>query len=249
MDSILSAQINIWHNKDEHKKIIEAIEKIPESEWDYETIGLLARAYNNIDDYGAAVKLLESVKEQGENDSLWLFRLGYAYYYLENYEKALELFEKCKAINPNEQDVDYYINESKEELADRFDFPVVRQDKPLSDYTAVIKHENSISMCFYIEREKPFNVGKKMQEINKNAYMNGYNWEAFLNYALAKYAPFILEGMSTDPEAGMYVAYYDLTPENEKRADLFAELIRELIEDENELYRIIREEGENIKWD
>lgn len=78
---------------------------------------------------------------------------------------------------------------------------------------------------------------------------NGYNWEAFFNYYLSKYAQDVMEGLDTDPKAGMYAAYYDLTPENEARAEEFVRIIRSLIENEEELYRIIREEGKNIKWD
>lgn len=117
------------------------------------------------------------------------------------------------------------------------------------NYTAVINHETSISMCFYIENKEPFAIGEKMNEINELAYMNGYNWEAFFNYYLPKYAPEVTTGMSTDPEAGMYVAYYDLTPENEGRAKKFESIIHSLIENPEELYHIVREKGDEIEWD
>ena len=119
----------------------------------------------------------------------------------------------------------------------------------MSDYTAIVKHENSISVCFYVERDKPFDIGEKMNEINEEAYMNGYNWEAFFNFYLPKYAPDVLIGMDNDSEAGMYVAYYALTPENEARAEKFAGIINSLIENEEELYRIVRDEGDEIVWD
>ena len=119
----------------------------------------------------------------------------------------------------------------------------------MGDYTAVVKHKDSISVCFYIEQDKPFAIGEKMNEINEDAYMNGYNWEAFFNYYLPKYAPDVLENMDTDPEAGMYVAFYSLTPENETRAEKFMSIICQLVENEEELYRIVREEGDAIIWD
>jgi len=117
------------------------------------------------------------------------------------------------------------------------------------DYVRCVEHEEGISVCFYIEEEKPFAVGEKMREINDNAYMNGSNWEAFFNYYLPRYAPDVIKEMDTDPEAGMYVAYYDLTPTNKARAEKFAGIICNLIENEEELYRIIREEGADIEWD
>jgi hypothetical protein len=125
------------------------------------------------------------------------------------------------------------------------------EDKDTDTYTYAItvKHENSISVCFYIEHDRILAIGEKMNAINEEAYMNGYNWEAFFNYYLPKYAPDITGGMDSDPEAGMYVAYYSLTPENEARAEKFAQIIISLVENEEELYRIVREEGDEIEWD
>ncbi len=45
------------------------------------------------------------------------------------------------------------------------------------------------------------------KEEKNEAYMNGYNWEAFLNFYLEKYFPEVMTGMSSDPEAGMYAAW------------------------------------------
>ena len=119
----------------------------------------------------------------------------------------------------------------------------------MADYVTTVKHEESISVCFWIEQDKLLAIGNKMNAIKEEAYMNGYNWEAFFNYYLAKYAPDVTEGMDTDPEAGMYAAYYDLTPENEVRAEKFVQIITNLVENEEELYRIVREEGDEIEWD
>lgn len=88
-----------------------------------------------------------------------------------------------------------------------------------------------------------------MNEIREEAYMNGYNGEAFFNFYLPKYDPDIMVGMDTDCEAGMYVACYDLSDENEKRAKKFLALIKSLMENEKELYRIIKEDGDKIEWD
>lgn len=86
-----------------------------------------------------------------------------------------------------------------------------------------------------------------MNEIDEKAYMNGYNWEAFFNYYLSKHAPDVLEEMDTDSEAGTYVACYPLTAKNEARADKFIGIINNLVENEEELYRIVREEGDKIE--
>lgn len=110
------------------------------------------------------------------------------------------------------------------------------------------KYNGQLSVSFYIDGNLK-KIGQNMEKINENAYMNGYNWEAFFNYYLMKNAPDILIGMSTDPEAGMYAAYFDLTPENEIRATKFMEIIQTLFKNEDELYSIVRENGEEIEWD
>ncbi|MFT3950928.1 MAG: Imm51 family immunity protein [Oscillospiraceae bacterium] len=119
----------------------------------------------------------------------------------------------------------------------------------MEGYVIVDRVEEQIQVCFYIENDKPFSIGEKMGEINEDAYMNGYNWEAFFNYYLAKNAPDVLDGMDSDPEAGLYAAYYDYTPENEAKAEKFASIITSLIENPDELFRIIRDEGDEIEWD
>ena len=125
----------------------------------------------------------------------------------------------------------------------------VMKTSATEDCVSVIKDNDSISVAFYIECDKPYEIWRKMHKIDKEAYMNGYNWEAFFNYYLSKYAPDVMKGMQTDPEAGMYAVYYAMSPENERRADKFAEIIRSLVENEDELYQIIREEGNEILWE
>jgi hypothetical protein len=119
----------------------------------------------------------------------------------------------------------------------------------MNDYVSIVKTQKSLSVCLYVEQDKLLSIGERMNELNENAYMNGYNWEAFFNYYLPKYHPEVCLDMQTDSEAGMYVAYYRLNIENEKRAEKFVEIIIDLIENENKLYKIIQNEGDAIEWD
>jgi len=119
----------------------------------------------------------------------------------------------------------------------------------MADYVKTAKSEKYIHVWFHNEMDRPFSIGEKMYAINDNAYMNGYNWDALFNYYLAKHAPDVLVGMDPDPEAGSYVAIYENSPENEARAEKFAGIIESLIENEEELYRIVREESYDIEWD
>lgn len=117
------------------------------------------------------------------------------------------------------------------------------------DYIKILKYGNIINVSFYIEHDKPFNIGEKMNELCEDAYMNGYNWESFFRYYLGKNHSDILEGIDFDPEAGMFTAFYDLSPENEIKATKFKEVIIDLIENEDKLYEVLKTEAENIEWD
>lgn len=119
----------------------------------------------------------------------------------------------------------------------------------MADYVKSFTTDDYAEVCFYIEHDNILAIGGKMNGIDENAYMNGYNWEAFFNCYLAKNAPELLEGMETDPEAGMYVAYYKLSDGNAAKAKRFEELIISLVENERELYDFLRENGGEIEWD
>lgn len=119
----------------------------------------------------------------------------------------------------------------------------------MPDYVKIEKYDDRFAVWFYNENDKPLEIGEKLYAINEDAYMNGYNWDALFNYYLAQKAPDILAELDSDPEAGSYVAFLELTPENEARAKRFADIIIALIENEEELYRLVREEGDQIEWD
>lgn len=119
----------------------------------------------------------------------------------------------------------------------------------MSDFLDITSDEDSISFVFYIENENIMEIGRNIEKINPDAYMNGYNWEAFLNYYLERQSPDVLEDMDSDPEAGTYVAYYENTPENSVKVNKFAEIIKYLIETPDDIYEIVREHGDEIEWD
>ena len=125
---------------------------------------------------------------------------------------------------------------------------------------AFLRQQYAKVLCDHIKAKggKPFltdcntlYVGYRNNALNHldAAYMNGYNWDALLRYYLEKHEPDILKGLDPDPEAGSYVAIWPLSPENEARAKRFAEIIRSLVEHEEELCRLVQEEGGEIEWD
>lgn len=111
MNDELMKQIDEWHKAEKHQEIIDALEQISEAERDFETTSLLARAYNNIEEYAKAAELLESVKEEGAEDERWNFRMGYAQYFLNNYREALDYFSKARELNPEDEDTLSFIRQ------------------------------------------------------------------------------------------------------------------------------------------
>jgi hypothetical protein len=133
----------------------------------------------------------------------------------------------------------------------------------MADYVKKIITENPkcISICFFIEQNIVMEMGKKIKKTVSNTFgkiiirlfpnvalMNGYDWEAFINYYLQKNHLNILLNMQTDPEAGMYVAFYNFSAENEKKADKLIDIIIELMENESKLLEKIKTDGKLIKW-
>ncbi len=116
MDDKIRAQVAEWHESDSHQEIINALEQIPAAKRDYETIGLLARAYNNVDDYAKAIELLESVREEGEGDALWNFRMGYACFYQERIPDALQYFTAAHELDGEDEDTIFFIRRCNIEM-------------------------------------------------------------------------------------------------------------------------------------
>ena len=64
------------HDVYAHKEIIRIIEGIPADEIDFGLNGTYARALMNDRQYEKAIVVLESVRDQGEKDALWNWRMG-----------------------------------------------------------------------------------------------------------------------------------------------------------------------------
>lgn len=119
----------------------------------------------------------------------------------------------------------------------------------MKDYIKIGKTDEYIDLAFYIENEQVMQLGGKLEAINENAYMNGYNWEALLNCCIEKNKPELCGCYDTDSEAGMYAAIFENSPEGEANAKAMTEIIEALIENESELLDFVREYGDEIEWD
>ena len=93
---ILLTELQQLHDKNKHQEIVDQLQQLPETRESYSLVGLLARALNNLGRYEEALKLLLSVKEQGQDDKMWQFRVGYSLYYIDGREvESIAYFERA----------------------------------------------------------------------------------------------------------------------------------------------------------
>jgi tetratricopeptide (TPR) repeat protein len=104
------------HDQDRYPEIIELISEIPENKRDYDIISHLARAYNNSDMYQEAISQLLLIKEQGKEDPIWHFRLGYAYFYLSDFKNAEIEFKLAYELDDEDKMAEWFLNFSEIEL-------------------------------------------------------------------------------------------------------------------------------------
>ncbi|WP_336782563.1 SMI1/KNR4 family protein [Paenibacillus illinoisensis] len=115
----LLEQLEEWHEQDEFEEIVDAITAIDVEERDYELIGHLGRALNNLERYEEAVEQFLTVAEEGQDDPLWHYRIGLAYYYLEQYEKARAAFENADRLDPGDEDTQEFLEWIRSKTAEK----------------------------------------------------------------------------------------------------------------------------------
>ena len=110
-DMDILKQCQKWHEEDKHQKIVDALEAISAEERTPEMDMELARAYNNLADPSEpegkkllhrALELMQSHEEELGDTYSWNFRMGYAYYYLDQEGRALRYFEKALEQHPGD---------------------------------------------------------------------------------------------------------------------------------------------------
>lgn len=118
-----------WNQEDNYQKIIDCLETLSNTQTlDYTLTCQLARAYNNIADpdreegrgqLERAEALLRSAAEEGKDDPLWHYRLGYALFYLDREQEALSCFERTLELDPADGEAKYFAQECKKYIAAR----------------------------------------------------------------------------------------------------------------------------------
>ena len=125
-DMDILKQCQKWHEEDKHQKIVDALEAISAEERTPEMDMELTRAYNNLADSSEpegrkllhqALELMQSHEEELGDTYSWNFRMGYAYYYLDQEGRALRHFEKALELHPGD-DPKLNTRQDMEELID-----------------------------------------------------------------------------------------------------------------------------------
>jgi tetratricopeptide (TPR) repeat protein len=109
------ARLVSWHEEDRHTRIIEAIEDLGREQWDYDIASLYARALNNMERYEEALNILLDLKEEGKDDGVWYFRIGYSLYYLNREAEAAEFFIKAIEHGDDQEDTRLMLQTSLDE--------------------------------------------------------------------------------------------------------------------------------------
>jgi tetratricopeptide (TPR) repeat protein len=229
MNNDLLKNLEQLHEDDKFSEIIELIIAIPKTDRNYDLIMHLARAYNNNDNLDEAIEQLFLVEEQGKNDPFWHFRLGYAYFYKDECEKAIESFKTTYKLDENFPSIDMFLSMAQNAL---YNFNNKNEDLIVAtdiniDNNEFLKssHDNQ---NFHRSRDiKPFriisyetgnslllDVGSYKNELfeirqDEGFEGNGYDWASLAKVFLEEKKPELADSIGFDPEGSMFCAYSD----------------------------------------
>ena len=103
MKEKLLEKIESLNEIEKYQEIIDLIEALPAEQLNTELIGELGRAYNNIEEYEKGLEILKSIENEVGDTALWNWRIGYSYFFLEDYTKAEKHFLKVCEQEPDDE--------------------------------------------------------------------------------------------------------------------------------------------------
>ena len=110
MKEKLLEKIESLNEIEKYQEIIDLIEALPAEQLNTELMGELGRAYNNIEEYEKGLEILKSIENEVGDTALWNWRIGYSYFFLEDYPKAEKYFLKVYEQEPdNEKACDFLV--------------------------------------------------------------------------------------------------------------------------------------------
>jgi tetratricopeptide (TPR) repeat protein len=90
VDELVDNSSDIKSSKNNYKKILELIEKVPELERNYELKKLYSLALVWDEKYNEAYNKIIEIKNMGKNDSDWYCTMASIYFNLQDYENAIK---------------------------------------------------------------------------------------------------------------------------------------------------------------
>lgn len=218
-------QLQKWHNNNNHLKIIEAVEAIPESERDFERIKLLARAYTNRRLYNEAYTLLSAYRAEGENDALWNWRMGCSLCETGQRIEAIPYLKRAIKLGDDHPETARYLQMAERALK-RKGVPYKKQVADLEkEYigAGLGKHWNSmkgmlrnaidIGLIRCDENDLPRGTSKigGLPDLPKNVEWFTHNGEPMMFIAQINFAetkPFDIDGLL--PDSGILYLFYSI---------------------------------------
>lgn len=169
-----------WHEAGQFPKIIEALEALGEDGRTPELASELARAYNNEADPNTsegrlmlhrAIELLEPHEEALGATYLWNFRLGYAYYYLDQEGRALSRFRRAHEAKPEDEDAKEFMEDCLKRVTLPF-FRVPFRERTQKAWTAFEGEEAEIRAMMDADKthERGEEIGDRIERILRLAF-------------------------------------------------------------------------------
>ena len=255
MNDQLDADLAEWHEKHQFDTIISVLSALPEDQLTDAYLGRLASAYNNTDAYQKAITTLDRCSPETKETALWCYRRGYSFYFLEEFEKALALFEKSKALG--DEDAEDFINFCKMEMAERGSVDQMTHPEAMGvtapsdetlDYVKIFTSNKWTTLSFKCDAAAPQQTSLGLMPDKPGESFDGWTWDAVIRQLLAIHEPRLLEDLNTDAEVASFSAVYPTSDTSAERAGLLMRIILYLVEEDGELEAFIQTHGRSTSW-
>ena len=102
-------KIDSLDNLEKYQEIIDMIEELPVEQLNSQIISEQGRAYNNIGEYNKAIEILKTIETEEKDTRRWNYRIGYSYYFLDDYENAEKYFLRADEIGSDDDEIKNYL--------------------------------------------------------------------------------------------------------------------------------------------
>ena len=99
-----------------HKQILWEISRLPEEvQREYAIQSCKGRALGNLGEYRKAYQVLLPLREEGEQDSLWWYRMGCCYFCMDQDKEAEEAFIRAIQLGDDSEDCQKMLSAIREQ--------------------------------------------------------------------------------------------------------------------------------------